>query len=585
MTQLIGGIGTSDSGGSGGGGSAAPNDATYILKTPNGSLANAQALSALATGLLRVTTGTGAVASTPPGTGVLTALGVNVGSAGAFVTFNGVLGTPSSGTLTNASGLPISTGLTGAGTGVLTALGVNIGSAGAFVTFNGALGTPSSGTLTNATGLPLGGITGFGANVATALGVAIGSAGAPVLFNGAGGTPSSLALTNATGLPVGSITGFGTGVATFLATPSATNFAAALTGVTFPTSGVLQTTTGSPAGFIIASQAAGDILYASSSTAWVRLPKGSDTQVLTLASGVPSWAAPTGGAPTTATYITQVSESGLSAEQALSLLATGLMKVTTTTGVISSVTSSAGVAALINDVTGTGLLVFQTSPSFVTPALGAASAASLSTALITGTNMVIRAETSDGSDNGTTIICGGGGTGTTRGAEIRLYGNEGGNVGYILLNLGNVTNSNLRVVDAAGNAAMTINGTSDRADFAGTFFLNGLGAATTGTALVLASNEVRPLSSSIRFKENVQTVWDQKLASFMALQPIQFDYLGDGVKGAIGFSAEAAAASKVLGLVNLDPDGLPFSLRNEAFIAYQHLALQDHEARLAAAGL
>lgn len=38
------------------------------------------------------------------------------------------------------------------GTGVLTALAVNVGSAGAFVTFNGALGTPSSGTVTNLTG-------------------------------------------------------------------------------------------------------------------------------------------------------------------------------------------------------------------------------------------------------------------------------------------------------------------------------------------------------------------------------------------------------------------------------------------------
>ena len=40
------------------------------------------------------------------------------------------------------------------GTGVQTALGVNIGSAGAFTTFNGAGGAPSSLTLTNATGLP-----------------------------------------------------------------------------------------------------------------------------------------------------------------------------------------------------------------------------------------------------------------------------------------------------------------------------------------------------------------------------------------------------------------------------------------------
>lgn len=41
-----------------------------------------------------------------PGTGVGTALAVNVGSDGAFVTFNGALGTPSGGTLANASGLP-----------------------------------------------------------------------------------------------------------------------------------------------------------------------------------------------------------------------------------------------------------------------------------------------------------------------------------------------------------------------------------------------------------------------------------------------------------------------------------------------
>ncbi len=40
------------------------------------------------------------------------------------------------------------------GTGVATALAINVGSAGAFVTFNGALGTPSGGTLTNCTGLP-----------------------------------------------------------------------------------------------------------------------------------------------------------------------------------------------------------------------------------------------------------------------------------------------------------------------------------------------------------------------------------------------------------------------------------------------
>lgn len=64
----------------------------------------------------------------------------------------GPLGTPSSATLSNASGLPVSTGISGLGTGVATALAVNTGTAGAFVVNGGALGTPTSGTVTNLTG-------------------------------------------------------------------------------------------------------------------------------------------------------------------------------------------------------------------------------------------------------------------------------------------------------------------------------------------------------------------------------------------------------------------------------------------------
>jgi hypothetical protein len=57
--------------------------------------------------------------------------------------------------LTLGSALPVAsggTGITSFGTGVATALGVNTGSAGAFVVNGGALGTPSSGTVTNLTG-------------------------------------------------------------------------------------------------------------------------------------------------------------------------------------------------------------------------------------------------------------------------------------------------------------------------------------------------------------------------------------------------------------------------------------------------
>jgi hypothetical protein len=55
---------------------------------------------------------------------------------------------------------PAYTDLTGFGTGVATALGNATNAAGGLVTFSGALGTPTSGTGTNLTGIPTTGLTG-----------------------------------------------------------------------------------------------------------------------------------------------------------------------------------------------------------------------------------------------------------------------------------------------------------------------------------------------------------------------------------------------------------------------------------------
>ena len=78
------------------------------------------------------------------GTGVATALGVSVGTAGAFVVNGGALGTPSGGTLTNATGLPISTGVSGLGTGVEAGLVTAVtGSGGIVLATSPTIATPT----------------------------------------------------------------------------------------------------------------------------------------------------------------------------------------------------------------------------------------------------------------------------------------------------------------------------------------------------------------------------------------------------------------------------------------------------------
>ena len=79
-----------------------------------------------------------------------------------------------------------------------------------------------------------------------------------------------------------------------------------------------------------------------------------------------------GGAPTGATYITQTADPNLSNEQALQGMSTGIMRVDGGTGVITSLTNSAGIANNLSDETGSGLLVFSNSPVFTTPNIGTA---------------------------------------------------------------------------------------------------------------------------------------------------------------------------------------------------------------------
>jgi|GEM_PF-4627353 len=187
------------------------------------------------------------------------------------------------------------TSFSGAGTGLTgTAAGLSIGGNAATSTnFTGSLSGDVTGTQS---ATAINGSSAAGGHIITAL-----TANAGSLTNNTSGNAATS--TNFTGSLSGDVTGTQSATAINGSSAAGGHVITALTAnagsLTNSTSGTASNVTGTVTethgGTNQTTYATGDILYASSSNTLTKLTAGANGDVLTLAGGVPTWAAPSGG--------------------------------------------------------------------------------------------------------------------------------------------------------------------------------------------------------------------------------------------------------------------------------------------------